>query len=546
MIQNGKRIFLIVAACWFLGAVDLWANNVTVSNVETSERNVQEDSMVIQFDLSLENSWRDGINYDAAWVFAKFSTDFGATWRHVTLSLSGKNPSGFSVGTGTAIELLVPADKKGVFIQRSGSGVGTVNTTQIKIVWDYGVDGVSDYASYQVLLKVFAIEMVYVPQGYFYAGDSTASDSDPAGGFYNASSADEQALSLSGEGELTLGGSSSGNLRSRSGMEVSDDFGAGSTVSLAQTFPKGYDAVYAMKYELSQGFYVEFLNTLTRSAQARRVAADISADGIVNVYVMANTAAKSAAYRNEIQAPSSGNGTTEPVVFSTTRPYRAANFLSWMDGCAFADWAALRPMTELEFEKIARGSGSVAVSHEYAWGEAEAVAATQCSTSIEDGSETIVTENANAHYGAGSLTGCDSGASTKGPLRIGIFARSYSNRDLAGAGYYGNMELSGNVWERTVTVGNVQGRSFAGTHGDGLLTTAAGYEGNATNWDWPGIDGTRERGVTGASGSGFRGGADDEVLARLYLSDRYWAAKTDTTRGLSGRQYGFRAVRDGA
>lgn len=45
----------------------------------------------------------------------------------------------------------------------------------------------------------------------------------------------------------------------------------------------------------------------------------------------------------------------------------SANDLSWMDGAVLADWAALRPFTELEFEKAARGP-VVPVADEFAWG----------------------------------------------------------------------------------------------------------------------------------------------------------------------------------
>ena len=41
--------------------------------------------------------------------------------------------------------------------------------------------------------------------------------------------------------------------------------------------------------------------------------------------------------------------------------------LSWPDLCAYADWAALRPMTELEYEKACRGPNNPVLG-EYAWG----------------------------------------------------------------------------------------------------------------------------------------------------------------------------------
>jgi formylglycine-generating enzyme required for sulfatase activity len=42
------------------------------------------------------------------------------------------------------------------------------------------------------------------------------------------------------------------------------------------------------------------------------------------------------------------------------------NILSWFDVAAYLDWAALRPMTELEFEKVCRGPEN-RIAGEYAW-----------------------------------------------------------------------------------------------------------------------------------------------------------------------------------
>jgi len=92
-----------------------------------------------------------------------------------------------------------------------------------------------------------------------------------------------------------------------------------------------------------------------------------------------------------------------------------------------------------------------------------------------------------------------------------------------------------------VTVGNgtsgtvIGGRAFAGSHGDGTLTTLASYHGNATNPDWPGYDTTYPtRGISGAVGSGYRGGMwkNDASFARA--SARSNAAFTNP-----GRYYTF-------
>jgi hypothetical protein len=95
------------------------------------------------------------------------------------------------------------------------------------------------------------------------------------------------------------------------------------------------------------------------------------------------------------------------------------------------------------------------------------------------------------------------------------------------------MELSGNLWERPVTVGNGTGRNFTGLHGNGILTSA----GHGAVEAWPGGGSS---GITGATGSGVRGGSWLSVATFLRVSDRGAAAVTYAGRG-SGD--GFRGVR---
>ena len=80
------------------------------------------------------------------------------------------------------------------------------------------------------------------------------------------------------------------------------------------------------------------------------------------------------------------------------------------------------------------------------------------------------------------------------------------------------MDLSGNLWERPVTVGNSTGRSFEGRyHGNGALDSS----GNPNVSTWPG---------TAATGSGLRGGDWDNVSTRARLSNRDAATGTNSSR----------------
>ena len=120
-------LFFLSSEFCFLSS-DSCANNLTVSNATLTTPSATNKTVLVQFDISWDNSWRNGINYDAVWVFVKYSTDAGVTWSHATLKTSGANPVGFSQGTGTGINIIVSADKKGCFIERSAQGNGMLSS----------------------------------------------------------------------------------------------------------------------------------------------------------------------------------------------------------------------------------------------------------------------------------------------------------------------------------------------------------------------------------------------------------------------------------
>jgi len=509
-----KILFLInfigiTAACY--------SNNISVSNVSITGQNTVSDFTLVQFNISWDNSWRTSTlesNWDAAWVFVKWRLKNQTTWNHATL-----NTSGHTAPIGSTIS--APTDGKGIFIYKSGNGIGTNTWTAAQLRWNYGVDGLLDADLVEVC--VYAVEMVYIPQGAFYAGDGSVTNVQ---GQFEAGISGLPFL-VTSEAAITLGGGGAGSLGNNNrggtgGTSVEEDFGDISAQTLPASFPKGVNAFYMMKYEITQEQYAEFLNKLTYTQQATRTA------------VAPNSAAGSNALgfnvaRDGIDIQTPGVSTTTPAIyacnFNGNTTYNEAddgqnipcNYISWADLAAYLDWSGLRPFTELEFEKACRGGNLSPVPNEYAWGNTIITGATGIISNSGLPNEVATNPGANATY--------DNGVT--GPMRVGNFAQAATNRQNAGASYYGVMELSGNNGDRAVTVGVATGRAFTGINGDGNLDVT----GNANTINWPGIN---------AIGTGFRGGTFRFNTNFLRVSDRSQNASVVTTRFVD---FGGRGVR---
>ena len=159
----------------------------------------------------------------------------------------------------------VPSDGKGVFLFRDSDGFGTFTLNDVQLRWEYGSDGVGDNDLVEV--KVFAIEMVYVAQGSFVLG----SGGDEYASFTEGSwtSGDAIPFTISSEDQLPIH-SAAGDLWYRENTDINSTIG--DTGYLPAAYPKGYDAFYCMKYELTQSQYRDFLNTLTYNQQNARTA----------------------------------------------------------------------------------------------------------------------------------------------------------------------------------------------------------------------------------------------------------------------------------
>lgn len=455
--------------------------------------------MMVQFDIRWENSWRTPsapYNYDAAWVFIKYRVA-GGPWQHAFLNNTGHTaPVGSTITAG----LLTPGTAfnaatnpgLGVFIYRDAVSTGAFTKAGVQLRWNYGNNSVADDAA--VDIKIYAIEMINVPQSAYTVG----SGGTESGSFTNGSwtTGATIPLSIGSENILTIG-TAAGNLW---GTSTSGDNSIGGTGSLAATFPKGFAAFYCMKYEISQQEYVDFLNSLTTTqATTRFPGQTLNRHGI----------------------------TVTGAVYSTNLPYVACNWLRWPDLAAYLDWSCLRPFTELEFEKACRGI-ITPVPNEYAWGTATVAADAYTLSDGGANNEDIAT---NYSITAGNASYVTTGSSINGPARVGIFSGASGNtgRVTAGTSFYGIMEMSGNVYERVVTVGNATGRLFTGVHGNGVIDAT----GNADATLWPGTD---------AIGAGFRGSGWDDSETYLRVSDRNYATRTSNSRAASSGGRGVRTA----
>ena len=450
------------------GSYSAMANNIQVSNVSLVGQNTVDNYSMIKFDLSWDNSWRistSPTNHDAAWIFIKYRRKIEKVWHHAKLHwVSGAGAAdGHTEPSNSYIRSTDDngGTSNGIMVRRKYTGQGTINFNNIKLRWDYGVDGLLDDDSVEV--SVFAIEMVYVNFGSFYVGNNNNS-----GSFFKYPNF-PSVYHITSESSKSLG-NVAGNLDINS-----LSFPNGTTLPVA--FPKGYNSFYCMKYEITQGQYVDFLNYLTVGQSDTRYMDKFGSDG--NMIKLDNLT----------------------DTYSSLSPFVACNWTSRSDIFAYLDWAALRPMSELEYEKACRGPKPT-LPNEFIWG----------TNFITSSNYTISSSNSNAAAISSGFSTTKGNAAwyatVNGPVRCGIFAANVNNigRQSSGATYYGIMEMGGNVSEIVVNIAAANGRSFTRVNGDGILSVYG--EANTTSWP-----------VTG-DGVGYRGGSWDDFYHFIQTSQR--------------------------
>lgn len=277
-----------------------------VQDVITTSDNSLNKTIQIQFDLNWGYSWRDNINWDAAWVFAKYKGTDGV-WRHAKL-----NNTGFSINPPKTIE--VTDDRLGAFIYSAYQGQGTSAALGTQLQWNYGFDGLTSVTGLEV--RVFAVEMVYVPQGAFNVAKRFN-----GGNLFTAPGDNFPVVNTRLTPSLTYNDGTSAIIRIKgdAGVDSNND-----GMVDRPDYPTGYRPFYCYKYELTEQQYADFLNCLTPSQRA--------AMGVAGLGITLS------------------NG----EYFSST-PNRACGNMTPQRMLAYADWSGMRPMTILEMNKACYG-----------------------------------------------------------------------------------------------------------------------------------------------------------------------------------------------
>jgi hypothetical protein len=452
-----------------------------VKNVTTTGDNAANKTIQVQFDMSWDNSWRDAINWDAAWVFMKYK-DANGLWQHVQL-----NTTGFASGNGTENTIQVGGDKVGAFVYRSAAGTGTFASTTMQLQWNYGLSGLTSVTGLEV--RVFAIEMVYVPQGdftirnditkgffrnYCYVDPNTGSEDYSCRSYesesyylrpldiYTATAVINSRLSptFSYYDPQNNWQPISIKIKGNLGIDYNND-----GLVENSNYPTGFLPFYCYKYEMSEQQYADFLNTLTTSqiTGLRIGGSTISLSNGQYVTsepdkVLDRTSGCNFCYSNmsERTFVEYLNGFTPTEIarvgaagfnifisngqYYSSTPNRACGNGNAFRMLSYADWSGLRPMTFLEFNKASNGP--------------------LMPNDLNSSSNTYFTSYDFKNVGA-------------------LATSSTSTSKQSGGSYYGIMDLKGNVYEPLVRLNY---NSFTNANGNGVIGTNG--ESNVNNWNY--------------------------------------------------------------
>jgi formylglycine-generating enzyme required for sulfatase activity len=429
-----KKIAIYLMVSFAISSISL-ANNLILGTPTIS-------GSTLTFTIKWDNSWKvaDGpTNWDAVWIFVKRQTCVTGTvnpWIHATLDASGQSV------TGSELQVDNVTDNAGVFVRRATNGIGNITQATVTLTLASAIGGDN--------IRVFGMEMVNVPTGGFYIGDGNPS-------YYSFGNSTNQPVQIT-SATTSLTTADYGNQQQ-----------LGSTVTLPSTYPFGYDRFYCMKYEITCAQYVGFLNTLTYDQQLHKQQ-DMNWNTTPPTSAAGTLFMGYAQYRIEIKTPGISTTSLTPAVYACETndngiydedcdglglpvSLRQEHWLTFME------WAALRPMTEFEFEKACRGP-LAPVNGEKAWGSVD-IAQFQY-TNADWGCST----DAQTYFALGLCN-----YQTGRMYRAGSAASSITDRVHAGATYYGILDMSGSTYERCVGGWGYDYSTYTTANGDGNINS---------------------------------------------------------------------------
>ena len=295
--------------------------------------------------------------------------------------------------------------------------------------------------------------MVNVPTGDFYIGDGGFSQSSNTV-FGNSTNQPVQITSAT---------------TSLTKAQYGNQGQLGSSVTLPSTYPFGYNRFYCMKYEITSGQYVAFLNSLTYDQQLHKQQ-DMNWNATPPTSAAGTMFFNYANVKIKIKTPGISTTSLTPAVYACDAnnngvydedcdglgfpiPLRQEHWLTFME------WAALRPMTEFEYEKACRGP-LLPVLGEKAWGTEDIAQFQYISATYGCSAET------QTYYALGLCN-----YQTGRMHRAGSAANSITDRVHAGATYYGILDMTGSTYERCVGGWNYDYSTFTTANGDGNINS---------------------------------------------------------------------------
>jgi hypothetical protein len=336
-------VALAVTGAALLGAEAARADTPRIENLQATPRDAQ--TAQVKFDLTWPHAARPGTHHVALWVFFKARAPDRAEWRPVRLVADKVlNPTGYGQAGGLPMEFVVPNGQDGftgMFLRRTRECKGTLVASNLTAV--LALDSLStEHRTLNTNLLVFALEMAYVPEGPFEVGSSaqnprnrlfayTGKDVTRTERTFQTDHSDfadnTPPYRITGPGAIPTG-RQPGKLWAQ-GLTPEDGG------EIPASFPNGFAAFYCMKDVISRGQYAAFLNTLTDAQAGKRYYPDGHGPEIAR------------------------SGTPSNYTYTASDPEAHCPWLSWTDGAAYAAWAGLRPMTELEYEKANRSGSDI-------------------------------------------------------------------------------------------------------------------------------------------------------------------------------------------